>query len=144
MKKENTLKLSIPVTDLKITLWTVLKRDLSYIMFKASIMSSKKNEDGTWLNEYNYITCFAYNEIMHKINEIYQEKKKLQISGTFSFMPEQREVTGKNGNYNETIYTKPSLIINSFEEFAEDGKTIHYKSKSSNDKSQEYNEDIPF
>lgn len=139
MKKENTLKISIPFEGLKITLWKVIKKDPNYIMFNASITSSKKNEDGTWLNEYHYITCFAKSEIMHKIAEIFKEKKKIQINGNLSFNEEKRMVIGKNGEYADTIYTKPVYNIKSFEELLEDGKTIHYATKNKN-----LNDDIPF
>jgi hypothetical protein len=139
MKKENTLKISIPFEGLKITLWKVIKKDPDYIMFNASIMSSKKNKDGTWLNEYSTITCAAREEAMHKIAEIYEEKKKISINGNLSFNEEKRMVIGKNGEYPETIYTKPIYNIKSFEELLEDGKTIHYAKK--NNKS---NNDIPF
>jgi hypothetical protein len=139
MKKENTLKISIPFEGLKITLWKMIKKDPDYIMFNASIMSSKKNKDGTWLNEYHYITCFAKSEIMHKIAEIYEEKKKIQINGTLSFNTEKRMVIGKNGEYPETIYTKPIYNIKFFEELLEDGKTIHYETKN-----KKSNDDIPF
>ncbi len=144
MKKENTLKISIPFEGLKITLWKMIKKDPDYIMFNASIMSSKKNEDGTWLNEYSAITCVAREKAMHKIDNSYREKKKILINGNLSFNEEKRMVTGKNGEYPETIYTKPIYNIRSFEELLEDGKTILYNSKSSNNQSQENSEDIPF
>lgn len=153
MTKENTLKISIPFEGLKITLWKMIKKDPNYIMFNASIVSSKKNEDGTWLNETNYITCFARETAMNKIKEIYEEKKKILINGNLSLKPEKKEITDKDGktikdkdgkDIYKAIYTEPVYNIKSFEELGEDGKTIHYKSKSSNDKSQINNEDIPF
>ena len=158
---KNDLKLKIKVQDQQMTFWEIVKKEDTYIMFRASITSGKKNPDGTWDNVSQNFTCFCFygnaeNNSRAETLLSLKEKAKIKVSGSLTMLPEKRTAQGKNGEYQEPIFSGFTFSIDTIE--LVDGKanasgSNNYakesgKSDVDNEKDcttySEINDDIPF
>lgn len=146
--KPNDLKLKITIREQIMTLWEISKQTDTYIMFKASITSGKKKPDGTWDNINQTFTCFANGEAMNFLNEKFAQKAKVKVTGVLTLLPEKRTAMGRNGEYQETIFSNPTMNIDKIEllEMGENGYSNSYSNAPSS-KEGDYSaidDDIPF
>ncbi len=150
MKNEHqaNIRLNIKVANQILTLWERVKTPENYTLFKGSITSGKKKEDGTWENISSTFSCFVFKENIEKLDNGFQERKKILIkSGSLSVLPEKRVVQGKNGEYKETIFTNPTITIFEFDfinETENAPKPTLAKYSYDDNKLDEINDDIPF
>lgn len=100
----------------EMTFWEIIKEEDAYIMFKVSITSGKKNPDGTWDNVSQSFTCFANGDAKNTFKALgLKQKDKIKVSGFISLLPEKRTAQGKNGEYQETIFSNATININTVE-----------------------------
>lgn len=139
MKKE--INLTINLANQKLTLWKILKKDYTYVMFNASIQNSRKKEDDTWDNVNTYCTCFVKQEdIIKKLINGFTEKRQIKIIGTMSFKRDLRDQINEKGiSYKQDLFHSPVINILNFD-FIENNQNTKYNNPSL----QEIDDDIPF
>lgn len=113
--KNNDLKLRIRIHEQQLTLWEITKQTDTYIMFRASITSGKKNSDGTWDNINQTFTCFVNGEIMEKLKNNFVQRARIKVNGSLTMLPEKRDAEGRNGKYQESIFSNATINIENFE-----------------------------
>ena len=138
----NDLKLRVRVQDQQMTLWEIIKRAETYTMFRASITSGKKNPDGTWDNINQTFTCFANGDAMNAVNDNFSQRAKIKISGSLTMLPEKRAAMGKNGEYQETIFSNPTLNVESIEFIESEAPSVN--TEKSDTTYEAIDDDIPF
>jgi hypothetical protein len=111
----NDLKLRVRIQDQQMTLWEIVKKADTYLMFRASITSGKKNPDGTWDNVSQNFTCFANGDAIKKISDGFVQKAKIKVTGSLTFLPEKRSAMGKNGEYQESIFSNATINVEAVE-----------------------------
>jgi hypothetical protein len=142
--QNNQLKLRIRIQDQQMTLWKIIKQEPTYIMFNASITSGKKNSDGTWDNINQPFTCFANTEAMKTIVQNKSaDRAKIKVSGSITMLPEKRTAMGRNGEYQETIFSNPTINIDTVE-FLSAGETQSGEYQKADDTYSKIDDDIPF
>ena len=139
----NDLKLRVRVQEQQMTLWEIVKKADTYTMFRASITSGKKNPDGTWDNISQNFTCFVNGEAMNILNENFNQKAKIKVSGSLTMMPEKRTSMGKNGEYQETIFSNLTMNVDTIE-FLEVEMQANNFEKTTNTTYSTIDDDIPF
>lgn len=117
---KNDLRLKIKVQDQQMTFWEIVKKESTYIMFRASITSGKKNPDGTWDNISQNFTCFCFYgnaENSSRVDTLLNlnQKAKIKVSGSLTMLPEKRTAQGKNGEYQEPIFSNLTISVDTIE-----------------------------
>lgn len=140
---KNDLKIRIKIQDQYMTLWEIIKRTETYTMFRASVTSGKKNPDGTWDNVSQNFTCFANGEAMNIVNENFSQRAKIKVTGSLTMIPEKRTAMGKNGEYQESIFSNATLNVDLIEFTESENSTSIEVEKDSTD-SISVDDDIPF
>jgi hypothetical protein len=144
------LKLRIKIQDQYMTLWEVIRSEPNYVMFRASVTSGKKNPDGTWDNVNQNFTCFANGEAMNSIKQNFHQQEgspqraKIKVSGNLALLPEKRTAMGKNGEYQESIFSNATLNVD-FIEFVElNNEGMEIQTKKTEEENIDMDDDIPF
>lgn len=146
----NDLKLRIKITDQVITLWEIVKLTDTYIMFRASISSGKKKSDGTWDNISQTFTCFVNGDLMMNLQENFSQKARATISGSLTMLPEKRTAMGKNGEYQEAIFSNATINVESINFQPSHSNSLNKFNQSDNyakaskGEYQDISDDIPF
>ena len=138
----NDLKLRIRIQDQQMTLWEIVKKADTYLMFRASITSGKKNPDGTWDNVSQNFTCFANGDAIKKINDGFVQKAKIKVTGSLTFLPEKRTAMGKNGEYQESIFSNATINVDAIEFLEAENFTSNFEKNDTSYSS--IDDDIPF
>jgi hypothetical protein len=139
---KNDLKIKVKIQDQQMTMWEIVKKADTYIMFRASITSGKKNPDGTWDNVNQSFTCFANGDVIKKINDGFVQKVKIKVSGILTFVPEKRTAMGKNGEYQESIFSNATINVDTIE-FME-GENFSGNFEKNDAPYSSIDDDIPF
>lgn len=146
------LKLRVRIQEQQMTLWQITRIEASYIMFRATITSGKKNPDGTWDNINQSFTCFANGDNVNKIQDgvkgfdAQKIGKKIKITGSLTMLPEKRSAMGKNGEYQESIFSNATINVDAIE-FLEDGASGYANNNYEKAQQSSYSaidDDIPF
>lgn len=146
---KNDLKLRLKMHDQQMTLWEIIKETDTYLMFRASITSGKKNADGTWDNVNQTFTCFANSDLIGKIKDNFTQKAKIKVSGSITMMPEKRAATGRNGQeYQESIFSNVTLNVDAIEfiesDISQGAQNFTGNSQKINTEYSSIDDDIPF
>jgi hypothetical protein len=113
---KNELKLRLKIADQQLTLWEIIRQEPTYVMFRASVTSGKKNPDGTWNNINQTFTCFASGDAMQPLLDNFVQKGRIKVSGSITMLPEKRSAVGKNGNeFQESIMSNLTLNVDALE-----------------------------
>ena len=139
----NDLKLRIRIQDQQMTLWEIVKKADTFTMFRASITSGKKNPDGTWDNISQNFTCFANGDAMSVLNENFNQKAKIKITGSLTMIPEKRTAMGKNGEYQEVIFSNSIINVDTIEFLESEVQSGNFE-KTTNSTYSAIDDDIPF
>ena len=140
---KNDLKIRVRVSGQQMTLWEITKQESNYVMFRASITSGKKNQDGTWDNVNQTFTCFANGDAMKKITDGFVQRAKIKVSGSLTMLPEKRTSMGKSGTeFQETIFSNSTMNIDAVEFIESENFTSN--SEKSDASYSSIDDDIPF